>query len=226
MKYEIKGTPLPVLIVSLAAGEAIDCENGAMSWMSGNLKQETKGEGVGKMFSRALTGESLFTQTFTAQGQDGFIAFSSSFPGNIIAVDLSDGRSIVVQKRAYLASTPGVNKEIFFQKKFGAGLLGGEGFIMQKFSGKGIVFLEIDGSCIEYELAAGEKMVLDSGYLAMMDETCKMDIEAVAGLKNKLLGGDGIFNTVVFGPGKVTVQTMPVMAVAGAVQPYIVTARG
>lgn len=223
MRYEIKGSPLPVVIISLEAGERIDCQNGAMSWMSDNLKQETKSGGLGKMVSRMATGEGMFVQSFTAMNKPGFIAFASSFPGNILAVEVGPGKEIVCQKRAYLASTPGVNKEIFFQKKFGAGLFGGEGFIMQKYSGAGLVFLEIDGSVVEYNLAAGEKLVIDTGYLAMMDATCSMDIVTVSGVKNMFLGSDGMFNTVVTGPGKVAVQTMPASAVAGSIRPYIST---
>ena len=222
MKYEIKGTPMPALIVSLDAGESIDCENGAMAWMSGNLDLETKGGGIGKMFSRAVSGESLFTQTYKAVGEPGFIAFASCFPGNILAVELNGSNTIIAQKGAYLASSVGVNREIAFQKKVGAGFLGGEGFIMQKFSGTGYVFLEIDGSTVEYELGNNEKIVLDTGYLAMMDATCTMDVETVkGGAKNMLLGGEGFFNTVVTGPGKVVVQTMPASKVAGAISAYI-----
>ena len=222
MKYEIKGTPLPVVIISLDAGESIDCENGAMSWMSEGLTQETKGGGIGKMFSRAVSGESLFTQSFTAS-KPGIIAFASSFPGDILAIELTGSNSVVCQKGAYLASTKGVEKSVFFQKKFGAGVFGGEGFVMQKFSGVGTVFLEIDGSVMEYNLAAGEKMILDTGYLAMMDATCTMNIEMVSGAKNMFLGADGMFNTVVTGPGRVFIQTMPASAVASSISPFIAT---
>lgn len=226
MKYEIKGTPLPVVIINLEQGETIECENGAMSWMSDGLKLETStGGGIGKMFGRALTGESLFVQKYTAEAGPGFIAFASSFPGNILAIELNGSNSVICQKKAYLASTPGVAKETAFQKKVGAGLVGGEGFIMQKFSGKGIVFVEIDGSTIEYQLAAGETLIVDTGYLAMMDGTCTMDVVAVKGAKNMLLGGDGFFNTTVTGPGKVVVQTMPAAAVASAVAPFISTGK-
>lgn len=115
--------------------------------------------------------------------------------------------------------------DIFFQKKVGAGFFGGEGFIMQKFSGNGKVFLEINGSYVEYNLAAGESMFIDTGYLAAMEDTCSMDIETVKGVGNALLGGEGLFNTKVTGPGKLWLQTMPANILAGAVQPYIVTNR-
>ena len=223
MKYQIKGTPLPVVECTLSAGESIKCEGGAMSWMSANMEMSTSGGGLGKMFSKAISGEKLFQNTYTATGGEGFIAFASSFPGNIVAVEVGPGREIVCQKSAYLASTPGVELSVFFQKKFGAGLFGGEGFIMQKLSGTGLAFLEIDGSTETKTLARGEQLIVDTGYLALMDATCSIDVVSVKGVKNVLLGGEGLFNTVVTGPGNVTLQTMPAYQVAGSIQPYIVT---
>ncbi len=223
MRYEIKGTPLPVVEVTLDANETIACESGAMSWMTSNMEMETQSGGIGKLFSKAISGEHLFTNNYTAKGGQGTIAFASSFPGNIIAVEVKPGQDIVCQKSAYLASTPGVELSIFFQKKVGAGFFGGEGFIMQKLSGSGIAFLEIDGSVVEKELAAGEQIIIDTGYLAMMDSSCSMDIVTVKGIKNKLLGGEGFFNTVVTGPGKVSLQTMPAPQVASVIAPYIPT---
>ena len=214
MRYEIKGGTLPVVEVYLNDGESINCEGGAMSWMSDNLEMTTTGGGVGKVFSKMLTNEKMFSNTYTAKNGEGFIAFASSFPGAIMAVEIAPGKEIICQKSAYLASTPGVELSIQFQKNVGAGFFGGEGFIMQKLSGTGLAFLEIDGSIVEHELAAGQRIVIDTGYLAMMDSTCTMNIESVKGIKNKLLGGEGFFNTVVTGPGKVALQTMPASAVA------------
>ena len=145
------------------------------------------------------------------------IAFASSFPGSIRAVQITPDRPVVCQKKAFLASTAGVELSVFFQKKLGAGLFGGEGFIMQKLSGSGIAFLEIDGTTMEYNLAPGQQMVIDTGYLAMMDATVQMDVQTVKGFKNVMLGGESLFNTVVTGPGKIVVQTMPLSAFAGAI---------
>lgn len=221
MQYEIKGTPLPVVECTLEAGESIVCESGAMSWMTGNMKMETSGGGLGKMFSKAMSGESMFQNRYTAQGSQGSIAFASSFPGDIIAVDIRPGQEIICQKSAFLAATPGVELSIFFQKKLGAGFFGGEGFIMQKLSGNGTAFLEIDGSVVTKELAAGEQITIDTGYLAIMDGTCSMQIVSVKGLKNKFLGGEGFFNTVVTGPGRVSLQTMPSYQVASVLRPFL-----
>lgn len=225
MEYQIKGTPFPAVICKLNAGETINCQKGAMSWMSPNMKMETTTGGIGKMFSRAFSGESMFQNKYTAEGGAGEIAFAATVPGNIIPIEISAAKQIVAQKSAYLASTPNVETSIFFQKKLGAGFFGGEGFIMQKYSGEGIVFIEIDGSVIEYDLAAGEAILADTGYIAAMDATCSMDIVSTGGVGNALFGGEGLFNTKVTGPGHVWIQTMPINALAGSVQPYIVTAN-
>lgn len=209
MKYEITGSSLPVVVVTLDKGETIHSERGAMSWMSDGLEMKTNaGGGIGKAFSRMFSGESIFQNTYTASKDGDFIAFASSFPGEILAFDVSEG-TIIAQKTAFLAREESVNMSIYFQKKFGSGFFGGEGFIMQKFEGKGMIFLEIDGSIKEYDLAPGESIILDTGYLAAMTETVKMDIVTVKGVSNVLFGGEGLFNTKVTGPGHVWVQTMP-----------------
>ena len=176
MRYEIKGGMMPVVEIILEAGESISCEKGAMVWMSPNMQMQTSGGGVGKMFTRAMTGEAMFRNTYTAQGGQGLIAFGSSFVGNIMAVEIGPGKE----------------------------------FIMQRITGQGIVFLEIDGSVVDYMLAPGQQMVIDTGYLAMMDATCTLNAETVkGGAMNMLFGGEGFFNTVVTGPGRITLQTMP-----------------
>lgn len=224
MKYNIIGEPLPVVICDMDPGEVMITESGAMSWMSPNMKMETTtGGGIGKALGRMFSGDTIFQNRYTAQGGPGQIAFASSFPGSIKAVEIAPGKELIVQKKSFLASESTVELSIFFQKKIGSGLFGGEGFIMQKLSGCGTAFMEIDGYAVEYNLQAGQSMVVDTGYLAAMDPTCSMEIVSVPGVKNMLFGGEGIFNTVVKGPGKVILQTMPVNAVAGAIQPFIVT---
>lgn len=225
MKYEIKGEPLPVAICSLQAGESIICESGAMCWMSPNMQMDTVGGGAGKMLGRMFSGESLFQNRYTARGGPGLIAVGSSFPGSIRAIQVDPARPIVTQKRAFLAAEPGVELSVFFQKKMGAGFFGGEGFIMQQMSGNGLVFLEIDGSAVEYDLGPGEQIIADTGYVAMMDATCRMDIQTVKGMKNVLFGGEGLFNTVVTGPGHVVLQTMPLTGFAGAIASVLPRAK-
>ena len=221
MKYEIKGNDLPVAIVQLDAGETIVAESGAMSWMDGNIEMDTKGGGMGKVFGRMFAGENLFQNEYTAVGKAGEIAFASSFPGSIMALEIGPGREVIIQKKAFMASEPGVSRDVYFQKKFTTGFFGGEGFVMQKLSGKGVAFVEVDGEAFEYDLAPGQKMIVNSGYLAMMDTTCSMEVQAVKGLKNMFLGGEGFFNTVVKGPGKVVIQSMPVHKLAMSILPYI-----
>ena len=221
MKYSIEGEPLPVVICDLEAGEKMITEKGAMSWMSPNMKMETVGGGMGKMFGRMFSGESMFTNHYTAQGGPGMIAFASSFPGAIRAFDISPNRYIICQKSAFLASTAGVTMSVFFQKKIGSGLFGGEGFIMQKLSGQGVAFVEFDGYIKEYELSPGQSIVVDTGYLAAMDATCSMEIQKVPGVKNMLFGGEGVFNTVITGPGRVLLQSMPIGQMAGTLIPYL-----
>ena len=220
MRYRIEGEPFAVVICDVEPGEMLITESGAMSWMSPNMKMETVGGGVGKMFGRMFTGEAAFQNHYTAQGGPGQIAFASSFPGSIRAVQITPDNPIIVQKKAFLASEAGVTLSVHFQKKLGAGFFGGEGFIMQKLSGNGIAFIEIDGHAVEYELAAGQQMIVDTGYLAAMSATCSIDVVTVPGSKNALFGGEGVFNTVVKGPGKVTLQTMPINALAGTLQEY------
>ena len=224
MQYTIEGNQLPVVICNLNAGEQMITERGSMSWMSPNMKMETTSNGgVGKALGRMFAGEALFQNRYTAMGGNGMIAFASSFPGSIRAIEITPDRPVVVQKSAFLASEIGVNLSVHFQKKLGAGFFGGEGFIMQKLSGSGVAFIEIDGHAIEYNLNAGEQIIVDTGYLAMMDATCSMEVVSIPGIKNMLFGGEGIFNTVVKGPGRVVLQTMPISSVAGAIRPFIPT---
>ena len=205
MRYEIKGGEFPVVICSLEDGEQMITERGSMVWMSPNIQMETSGGGMGRMFAKAFSGESLFQNIYTARGA-GVIAFGSSFPGRILPMEVAPGRELVMQKRSFLAGTPGVELSIAFNKKLGAGFFGGE--------------------ALEMELGAGEQLVADTGNVAGFESSVQMDIRQVPGLKNKLLGGEGLFNTLLTGPGKVWLQTMPVMGLAAAVRPYIPTGNG
>lgn len=222
MQYRIFGEPMPVVECDLQPGEMMITEGGSMVWMTPNMEMKTSGGGsVGRAFGRMLSGEAIFQNLYTAQGGPGRIAFASSFPGSIRAIEITPEHPVICQKRSFLASEQGVQLSVHFQKKMGAGLFGGEGFIMQKLSGRGIAFVEIDGHGVEYQLQAGQSMIVDTGNLAMMDSTCTMDIRQVPGLKNMVFGGEGMFNTVVTGPGKIVLQTMPASAMAAALSAYI-----
>lgn len=222
MQYELKGGNFPVVVCHLENRERMITEKGSMVWMSPNMEMETSGGGLGKMFSKAFSGESMFQNIYTANGP-GMIAFGSSFPGKILPLEVGAGREYILQKTAFLASEAGVQLSIHFNKKMGAGFFGGEGFIMQKLSGHGVAFVEVDGEMVEYTLRAGEKMIVDTGNVLGFESGVSIDIQQVKGLKNKLLGGEGFFNTVLTGPGKIWLQTMPVSGVASAIQPFIAT---
>lgn len=224
IKYELEGGNLPVVICYPEPGQTLCTQSGAMSWMSPNMNMETNsGGGLKKALGRFFSGDSLFMNEYTPQGGTGMIAFAASFPGSIIPFEVTPGNGIIVQKTGFLAMEKGLDVSLYFQKKLGAGFFGGEGFIMQKISGDGLAFIEIDGYCKEYTLEAGESIIVDTGYLAAMSETCSMDIQSVKGFKNVLFGGEGLFHTRVTGPGKVYVQSMPIINTAARLTPYIST---
>ena len=226
MKYQIQGETLPVVICELEGGEKIVTEGGGMSWMSPNMKMETSTNGgIGKAFGRMFSGEAIFQNIYTSEGGPGMIAFASSFPGSVKAFEISPGNEIILQKNAFLAGEAGVELSIFFNKKLGAGLFGGEGFIMQRISGQGTVFAEFDGHVVEYELQMGQQIVVDTGHLAAMTASCSMEIKSVPGVKNMVFGGEGIFNTIISGPGKIWLQSMPISNVAGVLRRYITTGK-
>ena len=222
VKYEIEGGNLPVVICYPEAGQTLCTESGAMSWMSPNMNMETNsGGGFKKAMGRLFAGDSIFMNEYTPLGGSGMIAFASSLPGTIIPFELHRGNGIIVQKGGFLAMEKGLDISIYFQRRLGKGFFGGEGFIMQKITGEGMVFVEIDGHCKEYDLRAGESIIVDTGYLAAMSESCTMDIRQVRGAKNIFLGGEGLFNTVITGPGKVYLQSMPISNIAAKLAPFM-----
>ncbi|MCI9286579.1 MAG: TIGR00266 family protein [Clostridia bacterium] len=217
MKTEVMGGNLPVVVCKLSKGEEVYTETGGMSWMSQGIKMSTNTNGgIMKGLGRALAGESIFMNTYTAEEDETEIAFASSFPGEILEFDLKEGETIIAQKRAFLCAEKTVNMAMHFRKKIGAGFFGGEGFIMQKLSGHGKVFLEIDGAAIKKELAPGEILNIDNGYVAAMTQDVQLDIKTVKGIKNIVFGGEGLFLTTVKGPGTVWLQSMPISKLAGS----------
>ena len=211
MEAKILGDSLPVVTCKLKKGESVITESGGMSWMDEGIKMETSTNGgIMKGLGRALAGESLFMNTYTAEKDDVEIAFSSCFPGKVLEFDLAQGESIIAQKKAFMCAESSVDIAMHFRKKLGAGMFGGEGFIMQKITGPGKVFLEIDGEVVKKELAAGQTLKVDNGYVAAMTSGVDLDITTVAGLKNIMFGGEGLFLTTVKGPGTVYLQSMPI----------------
>lgn len=222
MNYEIIGGNLPVLECKLNAGEKVICEGGAMTYRTSAVEMKTSFGGVGGAISRAFSGEGMAFNEYVASADNQTVAFASKMPGAILPVEFSNGRELIVQKTAFLASSEGVERKIHIQKRLGAGFFGGEGFIMQKLSGNGIAFLEIDGALIKRELAQGETFVVDTGHVVAYDGSVEMTIESVKGLKNKFLGGEGLFNTKLVGPGTVYLQSMPISRLAGVISSQIV----
>ncbi len=223
MKYEIIGDNLPVVICELEKGESVFTESGGMSWMTPTFTMSTDtGGGLGKALGRKLAGDSIFQNTYTANAP-GKIAFASSFPGSIVPFEVGNGKEYIFQKRAFLAAEKTVTLSTHVNRKVSGGLFGGEGFILQKVSGNGIVFAEFDGTLIKYDLQPGQEIVVSTGHLAAMDASVQMRVETVKGAKNMFLGGEGLFNTYLSGPGSIWLQTMPLPAVAGALAPYITT---
>ena len=220
MQYTIEGGNLPVLKVALDAGEDIQCEAGAMSWMDDEIEMKTSAGGLGKMFGRMLTNENGFMNTYEAK-HAGEIAFSSKFPGSILAVDVKPGDGVIIQKGSFLACFGDIHSEVYIQKRLGGGFFGGEGFLMRKYSGTGLVFLEIDGSAHEYDIERGDCKIVDTGYVAAMSESCSLDIVKVKGVSNILFGGEGLFNTVIHGPGHVILQSMPIASTAMTLYAYM-----
>jgi len=211
MKYNIIGGATPAVTCELNPGEAMITQSGAMAWMSPNMDMQTSAGGFGKAFGRLFSGESLFLNTYAPMGGSGSITFAASFPGSIRAVEITPDKPLIIQKSAFIAATSGVDISVHFQQKMRTGFFGGEGFIMQKLTGRGLAFIEIDGEGVDYDLRPGEQLIVDTGYLAAMDPTCDMDIRTVKGAKNIFFGGEGLFNTVITGPGHVVLQTMSVV---------------
>ena len=208
MKYEIKNQPFTVLTLHMDKGESVKTQSGAMAWMSPGMTMETKTGGLGGMFKKAIVGESLALNTFHAD-EAGELTLAKRMPGDILMFNISE-TPIIAQKTSFLAATENVTMDIYLQKKLSTGFFGGEGFLMEKYSGSGYAWLEIDGSYQERTLEAGEQIIVDSGYVAAMDATCSMTIQQIKGFTNVVLGGEGLFNTVVTGPGRVWLQTMPI----------------
>ena len=209
MKYEIVGKTVPAVEVTFEKGESMYTQRGGMAWQTQGIKMETNARGgVMKSLGRMFAGESIFMSTYTAEADGAKIAFATTVPGDIKAINLSEmPHGITLQKGAFLCAEPGVDLKIAFTKRFSAGFFGGEGFILQKAEGKGHIFLEIDGDPIEKELAPGEILKVDTGNVVAFENTVSYEIETVKGLGNIFLGGEGLFLTKLVGPGKVIIQT-------------------
>lgn len=222
VSYRIDGTIMQVVSIQLEPGEVIYAESGGMSWMSGNVEMRThSGGGLGKMLKRAVAGESLFITDFFVTNGRGIVSFASEFPGKVLPFDLKEGESLIVQKDAFMCAEKSVDLDMHFRKRLGTGLFGGEGFIMQRLTGPGLVFVEVDGEVVEYDLKAGQVLKVDTGHIAAYEPTVDFDVTLVKGLSNILLGGEGLFLATLRGPGKVWLQTMPMSKLANKIAQFM-----
>jgi uncharacterized protein (TIGR00266 family) len=222
VQYRIEGTTLPVLTVELNPGDRIYSSSGGMSWMTQQVEMDTNtGGGIGKMFKRALSGESLFIVDYFVNSGQGQVAFSAEFPGKIIELKLADGQQMIVQKDSFVCAEKAVDLDLHFRKRLGAGLFGGEGFILQKLTGPGLAFVNFDGEIVQKTLAADELLRVDTGHVAMFEPTIDFDVEILRGFKNILLGGEGLFLATLRGPGTVWLQTMPMSKLAAKIAQYM-----
>ncbi len=224
MQYEIEGNFMPSLKINMKAGESVYTESGGMAWMTDGIEMTTSGRGgLGRMMGRALAGESLFLTTYSCEAKQGLIVFTVEAPGTILPIELEAGQSIIAQKDSFMVAQESVELEMHFRRKLGTGVFGGEGFILQKLTGPGMAFVEIAGELRTYDLKPGQTMKVDTGHIAMYEPTVDYDLQMVKGVSNMLFGGEGLFLATLTGPGKVWLQTMPLVNLAGAIRRYIPT---
>ncbi len=223
MEYKVIGTTLQAVIMELDPGETVFSESGGMAWMSSNIAMQTSGRGGGLSgaLGRMVSGESLFLVEYTSQGGKGIVSFASDFPGKIVPIHLGEGQSMICQKTAFLCAEKTVKLEVHFRKRLGAGLFGGEGFIMQKITGPGVAFVCLDGEIVEYTLGPNQALKVDTGHVAMYEPSINFDVEMIKGFSNILFGGEGLFLATLKGPGRLWLQTMPTSNLAKAIIPYI-----
>ncbi len=222
LAYRILGTIQQTLVVDLPAGRGVYSDAGGMSWMTASVVMNTQGQGgLGGMLKRAVSGASVFLVDFTAEGGPGQVAFATDFPGKVLPFELGGGPGVIMHKHAFLCAEKSVSLDIFFTRKLGAGLFGGEGFVLQKLSGTGAVFAELDGDAVEYHLKAGERMRVEPGHVAMFDEGVAFDIEMIRGVTNILLGGEGLFLATLTGPGRIWLHSLTPTKVAHRLAAYL-----
>ena len=222
MQYKISGTIMESVDIHLKQGESVYTESGGMAWMRGSFDMDTSTKGgLGAGIGRMLAGESLFLTTYTCKSQDGLITFTPEAPGKVIAINLEPGQSMICQKDSFMCAEQKVKLEMHFRKKLGAGLFGGEGFILQKITGPGTAFVEIPGEVREIQLAPGERIMVDPGHIAMFEPSVNYDIAGVKGLKNVLFSGEGLFLATLTGPGEIWLQSLPLSNLAMKLARYM-----
>jgi uncharacterized protein (TIGR00266 family) len=215
MRYEISGSVMQTLSITLDPGEMIISQTHAMAWMTDAIDMDTHtGGGFFAGLKRAVTGGSFFVTEYGARGVRGEVAFAPRFPGQIIPMQLAPGQSIICRKETFLCAEHSVSLEIAFQQRLGAGFLAGEGFILQRVTGPGTVWLDLSGEVIEKTLAHGERLRVHAGHIGMQEPGVSTDIQMVRGFRNVLFGGEGLFLATLTGPGRIWLQSMPILNLA------------
>jgi uncharacterized protein (TIGR00266 family) len=224
--HRVKGTVLPVLEVDLEPGQKVISQGGELSWMTDSVRMATSTTGAGQsgvmgVLKRAVAGSTIFMTEYHAEGTKGTVAFAAKLPGNIRPVAVGQGREYLVSRHGFLAGTDGVTLAIAFQKKLGAGVFSGNGFILQRLAGTGVAWIELSGELVEYQLQAGETIHVHPGHVGIFDASVTFEIEMVKGVKNMLFGADSIFLVKMTGPGMVWLQTLPLPNLAHSLAPYL-----
>lgn len=226
MRHEISGTTLPVLTLTLAPGETVLAETDRLSWMTSNVAMRTTtatggSTGFFGAIGRALGGGGLFMTEFTAEGGEALVAFAATIPGSIFEMQVAPGRGYLVHRHGFLAGTPTLSIGVGVQQTLGAGVFGGDGFILQHLTGEGSAFIELGGEIVSYTLQPGQDLLVHPGHVGMFEDSVSFEITTVRGVKNMLFGGDGLFLARLAGPGTVWLQSLTLSKLAHALQPYL-----
>lgn len=226
MQSRIVGSTLPVLEIALTPGERVVAETGQLSWMTAGIELNTTHAtaGTSSFFgavSRALSGGGLFMTEFSAPTQPGVVAFAAKIPGHINEILVQPGRGYLIHKHGFVCATEGVALATGFQQSLGAGIFGGNGFLLQRVTGSGQAWVELGGEVITYDLAPGEKLRVHPGHVGMFEESVMFEVTTIRGLRNMMFGGEGLFLAELTGPGKVWLQTLTLPNLAHALSPYL-----
>jgi uncharacterized protein (TIGR00266 family) len=227
MQDRVQGTVMPVLEITLEAGESVVSEVGEFSWMSDAIELSTGtgggvgGQGVVGALKRMAGGSSFLLNTFTAQGGTGMVAFAAKLPGKIVPVEVTPGAELLAHRHGFMAGTPGVEISVALQQTFRGGIFGGEGFLLQRLAGNGRAWIELSGEVLAYDLAAGQTLRVHPGHVGLFEASVRFEVVRVPGLANRYLGDDGHHFVVLTGPGRVHLQSMPLPILAGALRPYL-----
>ncbi len=228
MRSTISGTTMQTIHIELSPGEGVYCQTHAMAWMTDDVRMDTNtGGGLLAGIKRSVTGGSFFVTTYTANGRGASkVVFAAKFPGHVMPMQLRAGESVLCRKETFLVAESSVKFEIAFQQRLGAAFFGGEGFILQRITGPGTVWLDLSGEVCTETLAAGQKLLVHAGHVGIIDPSVQFTIQRVGGVRNMLFGGEGLFLASLIGPGTVHLQSMPILNLAEAIARHLPSGEG